>query len=110
MVDRAILGLIEPVKINGKEIMARVDTGAERSSIHDELAKELGIELNGETKKIRSSHGLTERSLANVELEIASQNIKSRFTVYDRSKMKYPVLIGHDVLKQGNFLIDPLKK
>lgn len=110
MQDRVMLGLIEPVKINGREIMARVDTGAERSSIHDELAKELGIELNEETQKIRSAHGLTRRALGNVDIEIGGQFIKSEFTIYDRSKMKYLVLIGHDVLKQGNFLIDPLKE
>ncbi len=109
MVNRAQLGLIEPVIIMGRKIMARIDTGAERSSIHDELAVELGIKLSGETQKIRSANGLTKRPLANVVIEMGNQVIKTQITVYDRSKMKYLLLIGHDVLKQGNFLIDPLK-
>lgn len=107
--DRVILGLVEPVVIMGREVFARIDTGAERSSIDEALAMELGLSLNGEIQKIRSAHGLTERPLADVKIVIAKQEIESMFTVYDRSKMRYQILIGHDVLKQGQFLIDPLK-
>ena len=108
--DEIMLGLIEPVVILGREILARIDTGAERSSIDEALVMELGLTLNGEIKQIRSAHGVTERPLTDVKVIIAKQEIESMFTVYDRSKMKYQILIGHDVLKQGKFLIDPLKE
>ena len=36
--------------------------------------------------------------------------IEAEFTLADRAHMNYPLLIGQNILKKGNFLIDPNKK
>ncbi len=113
MEQRIILGLVESVAVNAdgrvENILARIDTGAERSSIDLALADRLQLQLEEKMKSIRSVHGRSRRPLAFVEIGIADQRLKSKFTLSDRSRMKYKLLIGHDILKQGNFLIDPLK-
>ncbi|MFA5142239.1 MAG: retroviral-like aspartic protease family protein [Candidatus Woesearchaeota archaeon] len=113
MESRIVLGLIEPVKIligdNQEPILARIDTGAERSSIDHELALKLGVEKQSFKKRIRTVLGRSIRELANINLELADQKLESQFSICDRSHMNYKVLIGQDILKKGNFIIDPLK-
>lgn len=101
-----IVGLIEKVKINGKEVLAKIDTGADRCSLDITLAKELN--LNNILKKIgiRSSHGRSVRPIVEVDLEIKNEKLKVQFNLADRSNLKYPVLIGKNVLKKG-FIIKP---
>ena len=36
--------------------------------------------------------------------------LEEEFTLADRSHMTYRILLGQNILKKGNFLIDPLKK
>ena len=102
------LGLIEKVKINGKEVLAKIDTGADLCSIDKKLAKELDLNNFVKTAKIKSSHGKTIRPVVEAELEIKDEKIKTHFNLADRSQLKYPVLIGKSVLKKG-FIIDPSK-
>jgi hypothetical protein len=42
------------------------------------------------------------------EIIIQQQRFTLRVSVEDRSKMKYPVLIGRDLLQESNFIIDPI--
>ena len=35
--------------------------------------------------------------------------MKSEFTIADRTHMKYKILVGQNILKEG-FLVDPMKK
>jgi hypothetical protein len=113
MQKRRVLGLVERVKLFGdddsKTILARVDTGAERSSIDHSLAESLKITHDGKMKKIRTVHGRYERPLVSINLQIYDKTFRGRFTVSERSGMKYKVLIGQDILKQGDFIIDPQK-
>jgi hypothetical protein len=108
--DKIIVGLIERIKIrNGEEhsdIIARIDTGATKSSIDINLAGKLKLGPIVKTMMVKSAHGKRVRPVIHVEVEIAGKSIKTEFTVADRAYMKYPVLIGQDILKQG-FLIDP---
>ena len=111
---RPVIGLTEKVIVTGhdgisKVITARIDTGATTSSIDYKLAAELNLGPIIETKRIRSAHGRGERPVVRVSIDIAGQHMKKRFTLADRKHMKYPVLIGQNVLKEGFFLIDPLK-
>ena len=102
------LGLIEKVKIKDKEVIARVDTGANWNSICVELAAELKLGPIIKTQTIKSSNGTEVRPVVKTELEIRGKKIKSLFNITDRAHMKYRVLIGQEVLKHG-FLVDPLK-
>lgn len=110
--DRIIIGLYEPVTIinNGesKEILARIDTGATRSSIDMKLAGELKLGPIVGNKLVKSAHGNKVRAVVKVKINLSGKIIEDQFTIADRSHMTYRILIGQNVLKQG-FLIDPLK-
>jgi hypothetical protein len=110
--NKTIVGLTEEVTIYGsrrkRKIIARIDTGATRSSIDQHLAKKL--ELGPERKKtiVKTAHGIGERPVIKERVKIHGRIIKAFFTVADRSHMKYKVLIGQNILKR-RFLVDPSK-
>ena len=56
-----IIGLTEPVRIFGqnkeKKVVAKIDTGADKSSISVKLAAELGLGPIVKTKMIKTSTG-----------------------------------------------------
>jgi hypothetical protein len=111
--DRIILGLTEPITIrNGEKeinLVARIDTGATSSSIHSELAKKLNLGPVVRTKLVKSASGVETRPIMKANLILKDLNLEEEFTLADRSHMTYQVLIGQNILKKGNFLIDPLK-
>ncbi len=111
---KTVIGLIEAVVITGKsninkKVMAKIDTGATRSSIDIRLAGKLNIGPIIGTRLVKSAHGNSLRPMARLKLEIAGIKMHSKFTLSDRKHMKYCVLIGQNVLKK-KFLIDPSKK
>ncbi len=114
MTDRTIIGLTETVIIFGtnksKKIIARIDTGATRSSIDLELAEQLGLKPEQKRILVKSAHGARFRPVIEESIKIAGKKFRASFTIADRSNLKYKVLIGRNVLKLGHFLIDPLRK
>ena len=58
---------------------------------------------------IKSAHGNKLRPIVEAKIRLAGKNMKSEFTLADRSHMKYDVLIGVNILKNG-FLVDPSRK
>ena len=110
--EKTIIGLIERITLSGegteKEVNARIDTGAQISSIDMKLATELKLGPITRTKKIRSANGSMVRPILEVEIKIDGRKIKEEFTLSNREHMNFPVLIGQNILKKG-FLIDPLK-
>ncbi|MBC8495086.1 ATP-dependent zinc protease [archaeon] len=111
--EKCIVGLIEKVKLNGseeeQEILARIDTGATNSSIDLKLASKLRLGPVIQSKIVKSTHGAKLRPVIEAEVEICDRKIKEKFTLADRGHMRYQVLIGQNILKQG-FLIDPSKE
>jgi hypothetical protein len=110
--DRTIIGLTERVTLFGKgnkEIVARIDTGATKSSIDSTLAKELGLGPVLESKLVKTAHGNKLRPVIKANIRIKDLVVEAKFTLSDRHHMKYRVLIGQNILKKG-FLIDPSKK
>ena len=94
---------------NGKrEVVARVDTGATKSSMDKCLAKELDFGPELKHAKVKSAHGVRYRPVVTADILIAGQAMQSEFTLAEREHMKYQVLIGQNILKKG-FLIDPSK-
>ncbi|MFH1591912.1 MAG: RimK/LysX family protein [Candidatus Woesearchaeota archaeon] len=106
--EKIVLGLIEKVRINGVELKAKIDTGADRSSICRSMVDELNLEPTGKKVKVRSSHGETKREVYSANLEIKGKILKTEFTIIDRNNLNYGILIGKNTLKHG-FLIDPSK-
>jgi hypothetical protein len=110
---KLIVGLTEYVVIKGsqknKEVIARMDSGATKSSIDISMASELNLGPVVDSRLIKSAHGSKLRPVVEVEILIKNRHIKARFTVADRNHMHYPVLIGQNVLRNG-FLIDPSRR
>ncbi|NQU99025.1 ATP-dependent zinc protease [Candidatus Woesearchaeota archaeon] len=111
---KTIVGLTEKVKLNGKNknnetIVARMDTGATNSSIDLNLASKLTLGPIIESKVVKSTHGTRLRPVIEADIEIHGKKIKEKFTLADRSHMRFPVLIGQNILKKG-FLVDPSKE
>lgn len=111
---RPILGLVEEAMVYGsrgriKRVKARIDTGAQNSAIDLTLAQELQLGPIMNTKKIRSSHGNSLRPVVMASITIGGRKMKAEFTLYNRSHMKYKVLVGQNILKDTPFLIDPSK-
>ncbi|MBU1854672.1 MAG: RimK/LysX family protein, partial [Nanoarchaeota archaeon] len=92
-----------------ESIIARMDTGATNSSIDLQLASKLMLGPVIESKVVRSTHGTRLRPVIETDIEISGHKIKEKFTLADRSHMKYPILVGQNILKKG-FLIDPSKE
>src|SRR3989338_1589029 len=112
MSEKIIVGLTTQVIVHGKngkkQVIARIDTGATKSSIDEKLAAELGVGSELRQVLIKSAHGSKHRGIVALEMEIGGQLMKTECTLADRAHMKYKVLIGQNVLKRG-FFIDPSK-
>ena len=110
---RVVIGLTEKVNIDHtggkKNVIAKIDTGATKSSIDTSLAAELKLGPVIKSKLVKSAHGSKLRPIIEATIELSGKTIKSEFTLADRAHMKYRILIGQNILKDG-FLIDPLKK
>jgi len=113
MVRNKIIGLVETViiktKSGDKELKAKIDTGATKSSIDMKLASSMQLGPVIKSKMIKSAHGNKLRPVIEVELILANNNTKSEFTLADRRHMKFQILIGQNTLKKGGYLIDPNK-
>jgi len=105
MREKTVIGLSEKILINGKPFTARIDTGASRSSIDMSIAGELNLGPILRTSRVRSAHGSSIRPVVKAQLKIRDRTIKATFTIADRTELKYPILIGRNILKFG-FLID----
>jgi len=134
--EKKIIGTLDKVdfpEFELEEVACKIDTGAATSAIHCHQVKE--VERNGEQflsfrlldpahasynhkqflvkdfslRKIRSSNGqLEERYVIKAIVIIFGKRIKADFTLADRVKMKYPVLLGKKLLK-NRFLVDVSK-
>ena len=99
----------EKVTFYGKKknitVLARIDTGAKRCSIDKKLADKIGVGKIRTYKTVRSALGKTTRPLVKIKLKLKGKAFYSYCTLADRSRLKYPALIGRNVLRQG-FVIE----
>lgn len=125
-----VIGSVEPVYVfpMTAAFAARIDTGAEISSIDAQQIKRferdgekwvsfvLKNRTTGEThtfeKKIlritsiKRIHQDEERLIVNMKIKFGNEIVSAPFTLADRSKFDYPVLIGRNVLN-GLAVVDP---
>jgi len=111
---RKVLGLIERVKVFNNEYKAKIDTGADSSSIDKSIIEKLNKSNNINIvpishKKIKSALGIENRPVVEIEIELLGKKYTEKFTVSERSNLRYKILIGKDILKKEKFLIDPNK-
>ncbi len=129
---QVIVGRFEHVDIVGKfkDIPAKIDTGAYRSSIHASdievvkiNAKEvlkftlLGHPVSNKRRtletrvfnirKIRNSNGhITTRYEVTLKVRLGYKIFRTPFTLIDRSTNIFPILVGRKALNK-RFLVDP---
>jgi hypothetical protein len=111
---KTVVGLVERVVVTGpsgksKEVLARIDSGATKSSVDVKLAAALALGPIKKTKIVKSASGKSLRPVVEAKVELADKEFKIDFTIADRTEMKYPILIGQNILSQG-YLIDPVKE
>ncbi len=104
-------------------IPARIDTGALMTSLD---ARELTVtdgvaefrlpEKYGGTKislpvvewkKVRSASGTQRRPVVEMEVCVGSRALLAKVNLSNRAKMKYPMIVGRNILEQG-FVVDCL--
>ena len=115
----SIVKLSFPV-VGDESFLAKVDTGADSSSIHCDdcyvkddvlyckiLALKKILKFKNFSKKfIKSSNGEgTERYIVKLKTVIDGKEIVGKFSLNNREKMNYPILIGKDILSKG-FVVD----
>lgn len=92
-----------------QKVLAKIDTGAWSSAIDIKLARKMGIYTKSRknmTRRKLSSLGEEHRPVINVVMWLAGKRIKTLMTVADRSKLRYPVIIGRVDL--DGFIINPI--
>ncbi len=106
-----------------RESNAKVDTGATTSCIHALMIKITGnqvsfnspilsdntitMELVGQQDVHSADGGANQRPMIKTNIEINGKSLENVvFNLNDRSKMDSPVLIGQNILKAGEFVVD----
>lgn len=111
MEERLLIGLVETITLkDGTKYKAKIDTGADSSSIDFSIAINLENKRIISYKTIKSALGTHKRPTIMLEFEFHGKKFKEKFSVSDRTDLKYKILIGKNILKKENFLIDPNKK
>lgn len=90
--------------------VAKIDTGAYRSSIDRDLAEQYGLLKNGNSyrKTIKSALGKEERHIVPLKFIIAGEQISTEATIAARGHLKHEILVGRRDL--APFIIDPTIK
>jgi alpha-L-glutamate ligase-like protein len=90
---------VEIVGLNGQRetLMAKIDTGADISSLDIRIAEELGLMSEDNIlyeSSFYNSLGRKKRKVVGITYYISGRKIKTRISVTDRSKMNKKMLIG----------------
>jgi len=112
--DIVYLGLYEYVDIVGEtgevSLRAKVDTGADKTSIDKGIAIRVGATLTGETYVTQYPTGVVrERQLIHVTIRVRGVLYDLEAVLDERSNMNFKVVLGKDILTSGPFVIVPFK-
>ena len=120
------IGFVEEVILLpwGVKLPARIDTGAATSSldarelnVHDNMVefklpdKYGGLQLRLpiiDWKYVRSSESRERRPIVEISVCVGPKQLHIRVNLNDRSMVKYPLILGRNVLK-NNFVVDCTK-
>ncbi len=127
--DHLTIGWLEHIALPGlgvSRVEAKIDTGAYTSALHyqrlrvrtEDGVKRLVVtfQMGGLRKTkvfrsfkrvtVKSSNGETSRRyLISTQVKLAGHVVRTQFTLFDRSDMKYQVLLGRKFLR-GRFVVD----
>jgi RimK family alpha-L-glutamate ligase len=103
---KSTVGYTEEVSVNGSHdvetVVAKADTGASRTSIGIDLAADIGAGPIRSSTSVRSgsSKSSTTRPLVDVDVGVDGRWHTVTASVEDRSHMRYPIIVGRDVLSE----------
>jgi hypothetical protein len=127
------IGRLEHIGLPGlgiARVEAKIDTGAYRSALHYQKLKTrkkdgtkqlvVTFQMGGVRKTkvfrsfkrvtVKSSNGeSTRRYLICTQVKLDGHVVRTQFTLFDRSDMKYQVLLGRKFLR-GRFVVDVSRK
>jgi hypothetical protein len=113
--DRTTIGVVEEVLVRGPKaevrVLAKVDTGAARTTLDTDLAAQAGLGPVLDRIRIRASAAdePEERDVVLAHIVIAGREFEVPVAVTDRKDMRYHSIIGMDILRDSGFLVDPSK-
>jgi hypothetical protein len=113
--------------LGGLRLEAKLDTGARTSTLHAETIEPFRRRGRGwvrfstagdgtrlelpaiDRRDVRNSTGHTQaRYVVETDLVLATVTVRIELTLTDRSRMRYPMLIGRTALA-GRFVVDPAR-
>ncbi len=131
--DPVVIGRLEHIALPGlgiARVAAKIDTGAYRSALHYQKVRVRTVDgvkqllvtfqmggkrktkvfRNYERVTVKSSNGETSRRyLIRTRVRLNGHVVRTAFTLFDRSDMKYQVLLGRKFLR-GRFVVDVARK
>jgi hypothetical protein len=133
-----VIGRVEKVFVEDAHFTskARIDTGAGVSSLSAEILEIKKPEKPGAPERVvfrmrddadaprtlekpivdwqsikkKGEAGFIKRPVVVMDLCLAGKRVEARVNLANRSRFLYPVLVGRNTLKAGDFLINPAKK
>jgi hypothetical protein len=121
--EKIIIGTIEEVVLLpwGVRLPARIDTGAAKTSLdareltyEDDMVQfRLPQKYGGvhfrlpviDWKHVRTPEGLERRPIVELEICLGSRRIRTEVNLADRSMVKYPLILGRNLLKE-DYVVD----
>lgn len=77
--------------------MAKIDTGAKRTSIDEKLSDFLRLESVGETS-VTNAMGSQDRPLVKLVFQFKGKTYELEASVIDRGLLTFPMIVGRDFL------------
>lgn len=135
--NTTIIGTVETVAVHdlGMKMPARIDTGASMTSVHAEIIKitpgKKGqpdkvvfnvSDHNGNKKRLekdierwvlikkKNNEGTLRRPVVMMEFCLGGKTLEGQTNLANRSRFKYPLLIGRNVLASGDYLVNAGKE
>ena len=93
------------------EILAKVDTGAFSSSLDETFFKSLNLDEKVlKTKMVKNVHGEETRNVYEIDLIVKGVKVSSELNIFDRSQMKYQMILGRKDISKLDAIVDVKQK